>query len=144
VAEIDAIRAHRERDDVSDGLVFDAVRVRLIEIGEAVKALPTELLASEPDLSWGQIAGPGSPTRSQPRTVSGIPPWRFGSIAVGVDRFTVARWARHTDAAFMERVYGHLWRDDHTGRDHRHAECYRHPDRRRTGPETVARRPGER
>jgi integrase len=34
--------------------------------------------------------------------------------AAGVDRFTVARWAGHTDAAFMERVYGHLWRDDHT------------------------------
>jgi len=27
---------------------------------------------------------------------------------------TVARWAGHTDAAFMERVYGHLWRNDHT------------------------------
>jgi integrase len=33
--------------------------------------------------------------------------------ATGVDRLTVARWAGHTDAAFMERVYGHLWRDDH-------------------------------
>lgn len=40
-----------------DGLVFDAVRVRLIEIGEAVKALPAELLASEPALPWAQIAG---------------------------------------------------------------------------------------
>jgi uncharacterized protein with HEPN domain len=40
-----------------DGLVFDAVRVRLIEIGEAVKALPAELLASEPSLPWTQIAG---------------------------------------------------------------------------------------
>lgn len=40
-----------------DGLVFDAVRVRLIEIGEAVKALPAELRASEPALPWGQIAG---------------------------------------------------------------------------------------
>jgi integrase len=35
-------------------------------------------------------------------------------IAAGVDRLTVARWAGHTDAAFMERVYGHLWRDDYT------------------------------
>ena len=34
-------------------------------------------------------------------------------IATGVDRLTVARWAGHTDAAFMERVYGHLWSDDH-------------------------------
>ncbi len=33
------------------------MRVRLIEIGEAVKALPEELLVSEPDLPWAQIAG---------------------------------------------------------------------------------------
>ena len=33
------------------------MRVRLIEIGEAVKALPERLLASEPALPWAQIAG---------------------------------------------------------------------------------------
>ena len=38
-------------------LVFDAVRVRLIEIDEAVKALPAELLAGEPALPWVQVAG---------------------------------------------------------------------------------------
>lgn len=60
MAAIDAIRAHLERGDLHDGLVFDAVRVRLIEIGEAVKAgqtLPAELLADEPTLPWAQIAG---------------------------------------------------------------------------------------
>jgi len=57
VAAIDAIHSHLDRGDLHDGLVFDAVRVRLIEIGEAVKALPAELLASEPDLPWAQIAG---------------------------------------------------------------------------------------
>jgi uncharacterized protein with HEPN domain len=57
VVATDAIRAHLERGDLQDGLVFDAVRVRLIEIGEAVKALPAELLASEPALPWAQIAG---------------------------------------------------------------------------------------
>jgi uncharacterized protein with HEPN domain len=57
VAAIEAIRAHLERGDLYDGLVFDAVRVRLIEIGEAVKAIPAELLASEPALPWTQIAG---------------------------------------------------------------------------------------
>jgi len=44
LAAISAIRAHLVRGDLSDGLVFDAVRVRLIEIGEAVKALPADLL----------------------------------------------------------------------------------------------------
>lgn len=57
LAAIDAIRAHLTRGELSDSLVFDAVRVRLTEIGEAVKALPAELLAHEPGLPWAQIAG---------------------------------------------------------------------------------------
>lgn len=56
-AAIEAIRDHLRRGDLSDGLVFDAVRVRLIEIGEAVKALPEELLAREPSIPWAQVAG---------------------------------------------------------------------------------------
>ena len=51
-----AIRSHVARGDLSDGLIFDAVRVRLIEIGEAIKSLPTELLDTEPDLPWADIA----------------------------------------------------------------------------------------
>ena len=47
---IDAIRSHLARGDLSDGLIFDAVRVRLIEIGEAVKALDPELVASQRDV----------------------------------------------------------------------------------------------
>ncbi len=54
---IQAIRACQERGELSDGLVFDAVRLRLIEIGEAVKRLGPELLESEPDLPWEEIAG---------------------------------------------------------------------------------------
>ena len=54
---IQAIRTYQERGELSDGLVFDAVRLRLIEIGEAVKRLSPELLASEPDLPWEEIAG---------------------------------------------------------------------------------------
>ena len=57
LAAIDAIGNHMRRGDLTDLLVFDAVRVRLIEIGEAVKSLPSELLAHEPDLPWVQIAG---------------------------------------------------------------------------------------
>ena len=54
-AAIDAIAAHLQRGDLSDGLVFDAVRVRLIEIGEAVKALPENLLTSEKQIPWSDI-----------------------------------------------------------------------------------------
>jgi uncharacterized protein with HEPN domain len=52
---IDAIRAHLARGELSDGLIFDAVRVRLIEIGEAVKGLSEQLLATEPTIPWNQI-----------------------------------------------------------------------------------------
>ncbi len=40
----------------SDGLVFDAVRVRLIEIGEAVKSLSVKLLYHEPQIPWQEVA----------------------------------------------------------------------------------------
>ena len=39
---VTAIRRHVAYGNLSDGLIFDAVRVRLIEIGEAIKALPAE------------------------------------------------------------------------------------------------------
>src|SRR5215831_18469283 len=55
-AALDAIRSHLQRGDLSDGLVFDAVRIGLLEIGEAVKALPAEMLGSQPDIPWTQIA----------------------------------------------------------------------------------------
>jgi uncharacterized protein with HEPN domain len=55
-AAIDAIRSHLRRGGLSDGLVADAVRIRLLEIGEAVKALPPELLSTQPGIPWRQVA----------------------------------------------------------------------------------------
>jgi len=55
-AAIDAIRSHLQRGTLADGLVFDAVRIRLLEIGEAVKALPADLLDTQPAIPWSQIA----------------------------------------------------------------------------------------
>lgn len=56
-AALDAIDDHLTRGELSDGLVYDAVRVRLIEIGEAVKGLSADNLTTEPNLPWAQIAG---------------------------------------------------------------------------------------
>lgn len=53
---ITAIESHLTRGDLSDGLIFDAVRVRLIEIGEAIKTVSTELLDTEPGHPWSDIA----------------------------------------------------------------------------------------
>jgi uncharacterized protein with HEPN domain len=52
-----AIRSHLAHGDLSDGLVFDAVRLRLIEIGEAVKLLDPKFLVSEPDVRWSDASG---------------------------------------------------------------------------------------
>lgn len=57
LAAADAIGDHLERGGLTDGLVFDAVRVRLIEIGEAVRAIDPAVLASEPDVPWQDVAG---------------------------------------------------------------------------------------
>ncbi len=51
-----AIAEHLQRGPLSDGLVFDAVRVRLIEIGEAVKDVSADLLAQQPSIPWRQVA----------------------------------------------------------------------------------------
>lgn len=37
-------------------MVFDAIRIRLVEIGEAVKDLDPAVTASEPDIPWTEIS----------------------------------------------------------------------------------------
>ena len=77
-AAIDAIRSHLQRGDLSDGSIFDAVRIRLLEIGEAVKALPDDLLATQPSIPGGRspVCATTSPTATLiPHTPSCRPPW---------------------------------------------------------------------
>lgn len=50
LASAEAIAAHLKRGDLADGLVFDAVRVRLIEIGEAVKDIDPVRLSTEAEI----------------------------------------------------------------------------------------------
>jgi uncharacterized protein with HEPN domain len=57
VAAVAAIHQHLGRGALDDGLVFDAVRVRLIEIGEAVRVISPELLEREPEIPWVDSAG---------------------------------------------------------------------------------------
>ena len=56
VEAIGAIQAHLARGGLEDDLVYDAVRVRLIEVGAAVESTSDELLAAEPDVPWGTLA----------------------------------------------------------------------------------------
>lgn len=57
LAAAKAIAAHTNRGSLDDGLIFDAVRVRLIEIGEAVEDIDEGLLADEPKIPWRDVAG---------------------------------------------------------------------------------------
>ena len=51
-----AIQRYLARADADDDLVFDAMRIRLVEIGEAVKDLDEDRLATEPSVPWSDIA----------------------------------------------------------------------------------------
>lgn len=55
-AACDAIARYVTRADVDEEIVFDAIRARLIEIGEAVKDLDGKITAREPDIPWTDIA----------------------------------------------------------------------------------------
>lgn len=60
LADIDAacqvIAGYVRRDDAGDQIVFDAIRIRLVEIGEAVKDLDVATRASVPEIPWAEIA----------------------------------------------------------------------------------------
>ena len=51
-----AIADYLARDGADDDIVFDAIRVRVIEIGEAVKDIDPKLLESEPSIPWTDIS----------------------------------------------------------------------------------------
>lgn len=51
-----ALEGYRRRGRLEDDdLIFDACRIRLIEIGEAAKALSGDLLSREPSVPWREI-----------------------------------------------------------------------------------------
>ena len=50
------ISEYAARAEVSDDIVFDAIRIRLVEIGEAVKELDDETRRLAPELPWAEMA----------------------------------------------------------------------------------------
>lgn len=54
---IAAIKRHLTIGTIAEEVVFDAVRMRLIEIGEAVKTLSEEAKSRESSIPWRQISG---------------------------------------------------------------------------------------
>ena len=53
---IDAIETYVAEGSLNQGLVYDACRVRLIEIGEAIKNIDPNLLARVPSIRWRAIS----------------------------------------------------------------------------------------
>ena len=53
---LDEINRHLPRGPLTDGLASDAVRIRLVESGEAVSRLDEETLQLTPHLPWRDIA----------------------------------------------------------------------------------------
>ncbi|GAA1061826.1 HepT-like ribonuclease domain-containing protein [Agromyces bracchium] len=49
-----AIEGYAARPD-GDPIVFDAIRIRLVEIGEAVKDLDPSVTSAEPGIPWVEI-----------------------------------------------------------------------------------------
>ncbi|MBA2640132.1 MAG: DUF86 domain-containing protein [Nocardioidaceae bacterium] len=56
-AAITSIHSHLQYGPITVEIVMDAVAMRLLEIGEAVKSLSTEITNSEPEIKWRDIAG---------------------------------------------------------------------------------------
>lgn len=56
VAACDAIASHVASDGHDEQIVIDAIRMRLIEIGEAVKELSVPLREREPIIPWADVA----------------------------------------------------------------------------------------
>jgi len=72
LAAFAAIADHTTRGGLDDGLVFDAVRVRLIEIGEAVRAIdPT---CSPESLTFRGLMSPVCVTTSRTGTSTPLTP----------------------------------------------------------------------
>lgn len=53
---ISAIHSHLRHGPISIEIVMDAVAMRLLEIGEAVKALSPQITSTEPTIKWREIA----------------------------------------------------------------------------------------
>lgn len=56
-AAITSIHSHLQHGPISVEIVMDAVAMRLLEIGEAVKALSAGITSTEPEIKWRDIAG---------------------------------------------------------------------------------------
>lgn len=77
-----AIADHIAAEDLPEAVVHDAVRMRLVEIGQAVRTLPAAVTATEPAIPWSQLSLLGE--RLMRRSVDTTPALVFGTARVDV------------------------------------------------------------
>ena len=53
----EVIQRYAQAQDIDEGMKFDAIRMRLVEIGEAAKGLTERDRAASPDVPWQLITG---------------------------------------------------------------------------------------
>lgn len=59
IGACEAIGRYVGDERLPEDLVHDAVRMRLVEIGEAVRVLPGSVTASEPEIPWSRVSDLG-------------------------------------------------------------------------------------
>jgi uncharacterized protein with HEPN domain len=96
------IRAYVSDPSLPEGLVYDAIRMRLVEIGEAVRTLPSELIAREPDIPWARVSQLGERlTRryfdTTPAIVLGTARWDVPGLLAAAERLRAGLGAEPGD-----------------------------------------------
>jgi len=76
------IRRYVDDGSLPEELVYDAVRMRLVEIGEAVRMLPSSVTSTEPGIPWSRVSLLGE--RLTRRYFDTTPAVVFGTARVDV------------------------------------------------------------
>lgn len=82
VQACDVIARYVDDDDLPEDVVYDAVRMRLVEIGEAVRMLPSVVTRTEPGIPWSRVSLLGE--RLTRRYFDTTPAVVFGTARVDV------------------------------------------------------------
>ncbi|MDP4333399.1 DUF86 domain-containing protein [Curtobacterium sp. A7_M15] len=93
------IREYVDDEALPEGLVYDAVRMRLVEIGEAVRMLPSAVTSTEPSIPWARVSLLGE--RLTRRYFDTTPAVVFGTARVDVPSLCEA--VRRLRAAHVAR-----------------------------------------
>lgn len=93
------IARYVDDDTLPEDLVYDAVRMRLVEIGEAVRMLPSAITSTEPGIPWSRVSLLGE--RLTRRYFDTTPAVVFGTARVDVPALCAA--VRRMRAAQLPR-----------------------------------------